>query len=66
MLMKPSKLQEEEQRWRDQFWKDYDLALTGLLSKWKGDVVQMSNNDNKFLQRHFPVSNGALQKFMKN
>ena len=64
--MKPSKLQGEEQRWRDQFWKDYDLALTGLLSKWKGDVVQMSNNDNKFLQRHFPVSNGALQNFMKN
>lgn len=30
--MKPSKLQEEEQRWRDQFWKDYDLALTDLLS----------------------------------
>lgn len=34
--------------------------------QWKGDVVQMSNNDNKFLQRHFPVSNGALQNFMKN
>ena len=61
MLMKRSKLQGEEQRWRDLFWKDYDLALTGLLSNgrvtWFRWVIMIIN----FYSAISQWSNSTLQ-----